>query len=539
MASFSPNIPLHCSICPKAPNFSDVSHLLTHISSKGHLSHYYKVQIRAASEDGARQQVDAYNTWYTEWGIEHLMSDRMNLKDKRRTRTRTANARRHVESTPQDALRRKAVSGNNLDPRLSEQLIKNEPTPSPSPQPTFQPYPGVVWQPQQENNVWPSPQTTGSNPASLEDADVFVDKSVPCSRAVTPAMTRFTSMDKDREEVVDPTIVSEASKLKGVYWPGMDIFDSATPEMKRKRNQKKDTSVVEQLELNSREVEATEHIWTPCGTLHKERPISGSVTDSSPIKLDASPTKDLPSRPPLLELPTNIRNSSRQLRSRRRSPKKPNDNDLILEDELDLERALSQSSAENERTAAPHRKRRRDFEVLREDDDSEPFGHTTDMSILTSEFHPRAREMDRRSQPQMTSRQCQNPQPDQLLGNVPTQSDRSFSQQDFLNGLDLTQIGHDINPFNAVLDPLAVSFPYQQGAYFDNSVAFNHQFQPFQSQTDFGMLNGGFPTNGMWLGSYGNSLLNGNTFEADGTDLKAQMEEDDERTVTASTSSGN
>lgn len=90
MASFTANIPLHCSICPKKPTFSDVSHLLTHIASKGHLSHYYKLQIRSASEEDARQILDTYNTWYTEWGIEHLMSDRMNLKDRRRTRTRVA-----------------------------------------------------------------------------------------------------------------------------------------------------------------------------------------------------------------------------------------------------------------------------------------------------------------------------------------------------------------------------------------------------------------------------------------------------------------
>ncbi|KAK8202392.1 hypothetical protein IWZ01DRAFT_545929 [Phyllosticta capitalensis] len=39
------------------------------------------------------------------------------------------------------------------------------------------------------------------------------------------------------------TTVSEASKLKGVLWPCKDIFDSATPETKRKRNQKKDVTL--------------------------------------------------------------------------------------------------------------------------------------------------------------------------------------------------------------------------------------------------------------------------------------------------------
>ena len=50
---------------------------------------------------------------------------------------------------------------------------------------------------------------------------------------------------------------NENTKLKGVYWDGMGMFDSATPDMRRKRNQKKATSVVEQLQATSRIVEPT------------------------------------------------------------------------------------------------------------------------------------------------------------------------------------------------------------------------------------------------------------------------------------------
>ena len=81
-------IPLHCNICPKQPDFSDVSHLLTHIASKGHLSHYYKVKVRSSTEPQAAEQIDAYDRWYAEWNVEELMSERMNLKDKKRPRTR-------------------------------------------------------------------------------------------------------------------------------------------------------------------------------------------------------------------------------------------------------------------------------------------------------------------------------------------------------------------------------------------------------------------------------------------------------------------
>jgi len=83
------DVPLHCNICPKQPHFSDISHLLTHIASKGHLSTYYKLKVRAAGEDESRRLVEDYDIWYATWKIEDYMSERMNLKDqKRKPRTR-------------------------------------------------------------------------------------------------------------------------------------------------------------------------------------------------------------------------------------------------------------------------------------------------------------------------------------------------------------------------------------------------------------------------------------------------------------------
>ena len=81
------SIPLHCTICPKRPTFSDVSHLLTHIASKGHLSHYYKVKVRSGSEEASRRVIDSYDRWYADWNVENLMSERMNHKDRKRART--------------------------------------------------------------------------------------------------------------------------------------------------------------------------------------------------------------------------------------------------------------------------------------------------------------------------------------------------------------------------------------------------------------------------------------------------------------------
>jgi len=88
MPTNRPQVPLHCSICPKKPNFSDVSHLLTHIASKSHLSHYYKVKIRAATDSDARLQVNNYDHWYDHFDVETLMAERLALKDEKKTRQR-------------------------------------------------------------------------------------------------------------------------------------------------------------------------------------------------------------------------------------------------------------------------------------------------------------------------------------------------------------------------------------------------------------------------------------------------------------------
>ena len=87
------------------------------------------------------------------------------------------------------------------------------------------------------------------------------------------------------ESVVDdlPEYRNDTSKLKGVLWPGMSLFDSATPTARRKRNQKKDASIIQQLEANSLDVEPTEMVWTPSGNLKKQKRISGMVDSSSPM----------------------------------------------------------------------------------------------------------------------------------------------------------------------------------------------------------------------------------------------------------------
>ncbi|KAJ5147523.1 DNA mismatch repair protein msh3 [Penicillium atrosanguineum] len=105
----------------------------------------------------------------------------------------------------------------------------------------------------------------------------------------------------------DKERADEMSRLKGVLWPGMDIFDSATELMRRKRNQKKDGKVLKTMEWTSSQVEPTELIFSPTGTLKKQRVISGNVDDDSPLKGETPVPKRRQPRPKIRTRTTALR----------------------------------------------------------------------------------------------------------------------------------------------------------------------------------------------------------------------------------------
>lgn len=93
-------------------------------------------------------------------------------------------------------------------------------------------------------------------------------------------------------------LVNELSKLKGTIWPGMDLFDSATADMKRKRNQKKHESVLRQLQATSEETVALEMIFRD-GRLAKERNITGNPeSDDDLISGESEPEPDMTEKKP-------------------------------------------------------------------------------------------------------------------------------------------------------------------------------------------------------------------------------------------------
>lgn len=330
---------LQCIICPGQPRFSDVSHLLTHVSSKAHLSHYFKLQVRGHQEDEALELLLEYDGWFNTNNLPQLLSERIGSKDdrkkKRKSQAKTADTGQHSASikprgaAPVDPSPRPSTSlPEYLDPRLADSYDKVKHdletedasfschvTPATSAAAAagacmtrgadfktdttqavdkaklreWSEEDAPVLQKKDEITfpVTPTPPTwirnrpseaVGSGPS-----DPFVD-------GKTPNQTS-DDVDADKERA------DEMARLKGVLWPGMDIFDSATQQMRRKRNQKKDGTVLKKMELTSSLVEPTELIFSPSGILRKQRVISGNVEDDSPLKGESPIPKRRPPRP--------------------------------------------------------------------------------------------------------------------------------------------------------------------------------------------------------------------------------------------------
>lgn len=118
------------------------------------------------------------------------------------------------------------------------------------------------------------------------------------------------SSEADCPAVTDPITPKaddESPRLKGVFWHGMNLFDAATEEMRRRRNQKKDGSALRRMERTSELVMPSEAIYSPGGTWLKTRVITGNVDETSPLRGETPvPKPARRRRPPLAERDGNI-----------------------------------------------------------------------------------------------------------------------------------------------------------------------------------------------------------------------------------------
>ena len=93
----SPDPTLMCSICPTKPSFSDVSHLLTHVGSKGHLANLHKIQIQSQYDKTAGDKLTTYNDWYMLHGLATQLSIRQVQKEAKKASKHANKARIKAE----------------------------------------------------------------------------------------------------------------------------------------------------------------------------------------------------------------------------------------------------------------------------------------------------------------------------------------------------------------------------------------------------------------------------------------------------------
>ncbi|ODH46260.1 hypothetical protein GX48_07649 [Paracoccidioides brasiliensis] len=351
-----PSTVLKCIICPKKPNFSDVSHLLTHISSKGHLSHSFKLQVRSHQEPEAGELLEAYDQWYREHNLAGLLSDRMLTKEAKKGNTNSAfgnvsSSRRNLKPKEDSSAPKSSEQPGNplpdyLDPRMSLPYVTVDSHThsqevsrlgiSTDAASVKAPYPRTeLWPTCQPRSSLPSTTDTVTGWKPLSDSSVSEEPSpliqrkrgradqvnntrISCPHRPGRPFTPDPFVDNrsleyaDEDDEESPIKREEATRLKGILWPGMDIFDSATEQMRKKRNQKKDGSTLKEMEKTSENVEATELVFSPGGTLRRERPISGNVEeDNSPLKGETPVPKRRvirTRRPPLAQSSTNLFN---------------------------------------------------------------------------------------------------------------------------------------------------------------------------------------------------------------------------------------
>ncbi|KAJ9492010.1 hypothetical protein VN97_g1250 [Penicillium thymicola] len=317
---------LLCSICPGQPQFSDVSHLLTHAASKAHLASHFKLKLRT-DDPNAIELLKQYDDWFDANGYAKQLAARMASKEIRKKRksdeaqtSQTTKRTRSQASNP-DPEGSSTVSvpitptPDCLDPRLADsnndKQQRADTTVTPTTPNQFAPTNNNAKS--AESRMGPvlrsmrSSNCTKSNVLQPVDASGLNNENRSLALPVTPIQRRRKPAPLERTwtsgiDTPDPFIDSadqtqasgdvepdktraeEIARLKGVLWPGMDIFDSATVQMRRRRNQKKDGAVLKNMEISSALVEPTELVFSPHGTLSKQRVITGNVEEYSPLK---------------------------------------------------------------------------------------------------------------------------------------------------------------------------------------------------------------------------------------------------------------
>lgn len=329
------NIPLICFICPSNPHFSDISHLLTHISSKGHLQNKFKMDIDKKVDQEAARKMQQFDSWYQEHGIEDLLRARSDAREQKQRTSQNrksgnlTNAKMKASashgsavvtnhgkgvSNPRTRQSSKTYIGRllTLDQGRRNDIVQPKPR-SRNIKPEFEeedvesnsftdgfpfnyglqlPY----WHLGHDSHTFGPPSyhagldfplsrmlngpaysqynhTFSGNGIDEDDYDNFSNNEVPSDDDEDfedeDDLTSFPSDNTadtsligvpDLPEGLTAEDAHNAKFKKGEWLKGMDVFDAASKEDRRKRNQRKDPSVLAKMQLNSGLVAQTETV---------------------------------------------------------------------------------------------------------------------------------------------------------------------------------------------------------------------------------------------------------------------------------------
>ncbi|KAI0596614.1 hypothetical protein F4775DRAFT_594120 [Biscogniauxia sp. FL1348] len=249
------DIPLVCSICPKNSTFSDISHLLTHVSSKGHLHNYFQLSISRETDADAAFALAEFDNWFEENDINTLLRLRKTARAQRTSQpqrriqipgaTQSGRAtRRGGRASRGGRGNRGGRAGNDRNRYLSqdelEQVdIKDEM----DIEADFGINGGKT------SGSW---QSGFDIPLDDDDDDDEDDSKYEPSDLYSP----FPSEDA-MEIAADGT---GSLVLKGIVYPGMGGFDAAREDQRRLRNQRKDPAVLRRLKVSSELVSTSEEV---------------------------------------------------------------------------------------------------------------------------------------------------------------------------------------------------------------------------------------------------------------------------------------
>ncbi|KAI0176029.1 hypothetical protein GGR52DRAFT_589824 [Hypoxylon sp. FL1284] len=237
-------VPLICYVCRGTSKFSDVSHLLTHICSKGHLSQLYQMEISALTNEDAATTVEKFKIWKDTYMIDEL-----------------------AEHPPLSYLAlREADSNGDAEERAAEDEAELEGVVAVAV--------GVMTNPDHDEadrsfhavhgyEAPGGPSWSGElNPLMRAGGALGAPHRASFEDTSNENGSKYElSSDKSSNVSEMPSEGgASASKTKNGPPPGARMFDAATEEQKRQRNQRKPPEVHLRLELNSTLVTTDEHV---------------------------------------------------------------------------------------------------------------------------------------------------------------------------------------------------------------------------------------------------------------------------------------